>query len=81
MPRNPDSRANCGVISGKPIGVIASTSISPSSILYRPPTFTWGRIQMRTLQVISPRWTPSRSRLANTMQRVYIIMTVIEPKP
>jgi hypothetical protein len=26
------------------------------------PTFTWGRVQMRTLQVISPRLTPSRRR-------------------
>src|SRR6267142_3319676 len=70
-PRKPDSRANSGVISGKPIGVIESTSISPSSIRYRAPTLTWGRVQFRTLQVISPRRTPSRSRLVNVMMRVY----------
>jgi hypothetical protein len=52
MPRKPDSRANCGVISGKPIGSMESISISPSSIGYRAPTLTWGRVQIRTLQVI-----------------------------
>src|ERR1017187_3841703 len=70
-PRKPDSRANCPVISGRPIGLIESTSISPSSIRYRLPTLTWGRVHIRTLQVISPRRTPSRRRLANTMRRVY----------
>src|ERR1700682_5044619 len=67
-PRKPDSRASSGVISGKPIGVIESTSIAPSSMRYRAPTLTWGRAQIRTLQVISPRRTPSRSRLVNTMK-------------
>ena len=69
--RKPDPRANSGVMSGKPIGVIESTSISPSSILYRVPTLTWGRVHIRTLQVISPSRTPSRRRLLNTMRRVY----------
>jgi len=69
--QKPDSRANCGVISGKPSGSIESTSISPSSMRYRPPTLTWGRFQMRTLQVISPRRTRSRRRLVKTMPRVY----------
>jgi hypothetical protein len=71
MPRKPDSRASSGVISGSPIGLIDSTSISPSSMGYRLPTVTWGRIHIRTLQVISPRRTPSRNRLAKTMGRVY----------
>jgi hypothetical protein len=31
-PQEPDSRANSGVISGKPIGLTESTSISPSSM-------------------------------------------------
>src|SRR5260370_2703648 len=70
-PRKPDSRANAGVISGKPIGLIESTSIAPSSMRYRVPTLTWGRVHIRTLQVISPRRTPSRSRFANTMKRSY----------
>jgi hypothetical protein len=39
----------------QPVGVIESTSISPSSIRYRPPTFTWRRSHIRTLHVISPR--------------------------
>jgi hypothetical protein len=30
------------------------------------------RVQIRTLQVISPRRTPSRSRLVNTMKRSYM---------
>jgi hypothetical protein len=34
-PTKPDSRANYGVMSGKPIGSMESTSISPSSIRYR----------------------------------------------
>src|SRR5690348_2953414 len=38
---------------------------------YRPPTRTRGLIQIRTLQVISPRRMPSRSRFVNTMKRVY----------
>src|ERR1700692_4153791 len=38
---------------------------------YLAPTLTWGRVQIRTLQVISPRRTPSRSRLVNVMKRVY----------
>src|SRR5262249_2702330 len=54
-------------MSGRPIGSMESTSISPSSIRYRPPTFTCGRVQMRTLQVISPRRTPSRKRLVNVI--------------
>jgi hypothetical protein len=70
-PRKPDSRANSGVISGNPMGLIESTSISPPSIRYRAPILTWGRVHIRTLQVISPRRTPSRSRLVNTMKRVY----------
>jgi len=39
---------------------------------YRAPTLTWGRIQIRTLQVISPRRIPSRSRLVNVIKRVYV---------
>lgn len=70
-PRNPDSRASAGVMSGNPIGSIESTSISPSSMRYRRPALTRGLIQMRTELVISPRRTPSRSRLANTMLRIY----------
>src|SRR5579862_2065148 len=54
-------------MSGRPIGSIESTTIAPFSIGYFPPTRTRGRIQMRTLQVISPRRTPSRSRLVNVM--------------
>jgi hypothetical protein len=53
------------------MGSIESTSISPSSMRYRPPTLTCGRVQIRTLQVISPRRTPSRSRLVNVMMTVY----------
>ncbi len=68
-PRKPDSRANSGVISGKPIVSIESTSISPSSIRYRAPTFTCGRVHIRTLHVISPRRTPSRRRLVNIMPK------------
>ena len=49
---NPDARASSGVISGNPIGSIESTSTSPSSILYRPPTRTCSRNQIRTVQVI-----------------------------
>lgn len=45
-PRKPDSRASAGVMSGKPTGSIESTSISPSSIAYREPTLTWGRVQI-----------------------------------
>jgi hypothetical protein len=66
-PRKPDSRANTGVVSGRPMGSMESTSISPSSIRYRPPTLTCGRVQMRTLQVMSPRRTPSRKRLVNVI--------------
>ena len=40
-------------------------------MLYRPPTLTCGRVQIRTLQVISPRRTPSRRRFANIMLGVY----------
>jgi hypothetical protein len=35
------------------------------------PYSTWGRVQILTLQVISSRRTPSRSRLVNVMNRVY----------
>ena len=59
-------------MSGNPIGSIESTSISPSSIRYRAPTLTRGLIHIRTLQVISPRRIPSRSRLVNVMKRVYV---------
>src|SRR5262245_27547809 len=55
-------------MSSKPMGSTESTSISPSSIGYRPPTVTCGRIQMRTLQVISPRRTPSRSRFVKSIR-------------
>src|SRR5438093_13349379 len=48
-----------------------STSSSPSSMRYRAPTFTWGRIHIRMLQVISPRRTPSRRRLVNSIGAVY----------
>ncbi len=51
--------------------LIESISISPSSMRYREPTLTCGLFQIRTLQVISPRRTPSRRRLVNTMERVY----------
>src|SRR5260221_10184922 len=71
MPRKPDSRANSEVISGKPIGVIESISMAPSSIGYRAPTLTCGYFHIRTLQVISPRRTPSRKRFVNTMGRGY----------
>src|SRR5262245_36686241 len=46
---------------------IESTTISPSSIGYRPPTFTWGRIHIRTLHVISPLRTPARKSLVRVM--------------
>src|SRR5437764_131620 len=62
-PRKPDSRANSGVISGNPIGLIESTSIVPSPMRYRARTLTRGRVHILTQQVISPRRTPSRSRL------------------
>jgi hypothetical protein len=39
---------------------------------YRAPTRTRGLIHIRALQVISPRRIPSRSRLVNTMKRVYV---------
>jgi hypothetical protein len=58
-------------MSGNPIGSIESTSISPSSMRYRRPTLTRALIQMRTELVISPRRTPSRSRLANIMLKIY----------
>ena|SRR6266550_3415460 len=45
---------------------------SPSYIRYRAPTLTRGRIQIRTLQVISPQCIPSRSRLVNVKKRVYV---------
>ncbi len=45
-PRNPDSSANSGVMSGKPIGSIESTSIEPSSMRWRAPILMWGRIQI-----------------------------------
>src|SRR5437867_7697265 len=60
-------------MSGKPIGVIESTSIAPSSIRYRAPTLTWGRVHIRTLQVISPRRIPSRKRLVKTTRTVYTV--------
>src|SRR5450755_3849737 len=66
-PRKPDSRANSGVISGNPIGVTDSISISPSPMRYRWPSVTWGLVQILTLQVMSPRTTPSRRRLAKTI--------------
>jgi hypothetical protein len=46
------SRANWGVMSGRPIGSMESTSISHSSIPYWPATFTSGRVQMWTLHLI-----------------------------
>ena len=70
-PRNPDSSASSGVISGNPICSIESTSISPSSIRYRPPSLTRGLIQILTLHVMSPRRTPSRRRFANSMRKFY----------
>jgi hypothetical protein len=39
---------------------------------YRPPTRTRGLIQIGTLQVISPRRIPSRSRLVTTIKPVYV---------
>src|SRR5437667_7749030 len=66
-PRKPDSRARVPVISARPIGVIESISISPSSMGYRLPTLTWGRCHIRTEQVISPLRTRSRRRLVNTI--------------
>src|SRR5439155_19087598 len=56
------------------MGVMESTSISPSSMRYRAPTFTWGRIHIRMLQVISPRRTPSRRRLVNSIGAVYTVL-------
>jgi len=49
------SRANSGVISGKPIGPIGPPRSSPRPRRWRAPTLMWGRIQMRMLQVISRR--------------------------
>src|SRR5258706_8069790 len=66
-PRKPDSRARSPVISGRPIGVIESISISPCSMGYRLPSLTWGRCHIRTEQVISPLRTRSRRRLVNTI--------------
>src|ERR1700687_1876122 len=63
-PRKPDSRANSGVISGKPIGLIESTSIAPSSMRYRAPTLTCGRVHIRAVQGISLRRTAHRLRRA-----------------
>ena len=47
-------------------------SISPSSMRYRPPARACGRIQMRTLDVISPRRTRSRDFFVNCMFEVYL---------
>src|SRR5260370_26540915 len=66
-PRKPDSRARSPVISGRPIGVIESISISPSSIRYRLPTLTCRRFQIRTLHVIFPLRTSSRRRFVKVM--------------
>jgi len=66
-PRNPDSRASSGVMSGNPIVSMESISMAPSSMRYLLPTETCGRVQKRTLHVISPRRTPARSRLVNIM--------------
>jgi hypothetical protein len=54
-------------MSGNPIGSIESITIAPSPIGYRAPTRTCGCTQNRTLHVISPRRTPSRSRFVNSM--------------
>jgi hypothetical protein len=64
-PKNPDSRASSCVISGNPILSIESTSIAPSPIVYRFPTVTRGPNQNRTLHLISPLFTPSRSLFVN----------------
>src|SRR5258708_14128513 len=66
-PRKPESRANVPVMSWRPMGVIESISISPSSIRYRLPTLTCRRFQIRTLQVIFPLRTPSRRRFVKVM--------------
>src|SRR5258708_37511944 len=66
-PRKPDSRANVPVMSWRPMGVIESISISPSSMRYRLPTLTCRRFQIRTLQVIFPLRTPSRRRFVKVM--------------
>src|SRR6266404_4873029 len=58
-------------MSGKPMGLMESTSISPSSMRYRLPTVTWGYFHIRTLQVISPLRTLSRRRLVNTIGKSY----------
>ena len=66
-----DSLANSGVISADSICSTVSILISPSSMRYRAPTFTWGLVQNRMLQVISPRRTASRRRFVNTMPKAY----------
>jgi len=53
------------------MGRSESTSISASSIRYRLPTATWGRIHTRILQVLSSRRTPSRRRFVKSTRRVY----------
>ena len=63
-------------MSGNPIISIESISIAPSPIGYRAPTRTCGCIQNRTLHVISPRRTPSRSLFVNTMATAYSLPQV-----
>src|SRR5262249_28589485 len=65
----PERRASSGVTSASSMLVIDSTTISPSSIGYRPPTFTCGCVHMRTLHVISPLRTRSRRRFVKTIGR------------
>ena len=50
---------------GNPIVSMESITNAPSSTRYRTPTVTCGRVQNRTVQVITTRRTPSRSRLRN----------------
>src|SRR5204862_4081427 len=54
-------------MSSREISSIESTTTCPSSTGYFPPTFTCGRSQMRTLQRILPRRTPSRNRFVKTI--------------
>jgi hypothetical protein len=63
-----------GVMSENPIVSMESISMAPWPMRYLLPTKTCGRVQKRTLQVISPLRTPSRSRLVNIMS----VQTTIE---
>src|ERR1035441_8878738 len=81
-PRKPDSRANSPVISGRPIGLIESTSISPSSDLIDVLAFT----VLRHFEQIDDaqearlaRQLPSDIRQTDWLDRIHFDLTFFHP--